>query len=64
MTTPLQPDLDNLAYALARLLATYWQCQLHVTATKQSRAPPVVKADRTDDQFDPQAVTTVDAEKE
>lgn len=64
MSTIAQPDLDNLAYALARLLATHWQCQLHATATKQSRAPPEAKAGRSDEQFDSPAVMTVDAEQE
>jgi hypothetical protein len=64
MSAPTQPELESLARALARLLVAWWQEKLKQPNSKQSRAPPEAITGRSDEQFDLQAVMTIDAEKE
>jgi hypothetical protein len=49
MSPPARPDFDQLAQALARLLATWWH--LHATTAMQSRAPPKMPTDQSESQF-------------
>jgi hypothetical protein len=61
MNPVAQSELDTLAQALARLLATWWQ--VHAMTAMQSRAPPITHPGQANSQVHSQTINALEAGK-